>query len=96
MIVIRPAAIRSTQALKVCDDPSETSLHPKHMHKVLFRAHHVTCTVEPYPCHSQELAISLVLHVFCCHGVPAVSGTIDAAEESQFCIRQFCYMQNTS
>lgn len=30
--------ISSAQGLKMCDDPSETSLHPWHMHKVLFRA----------------------------------------------------------
>lgn len=31
--------ISSAQGLKMCDDPSETSLHPWHMHKVLFMLH---------------------------------------------------------
>lgn len=89
MTVIRAAAISSARGLKMCDDPSEASLHPWHVHKELFRAHHITCTVESYPYHSQELAISPALHMFCCHGVPGVSGTIDAAKESQFCNREF-------
>lgn len=45
--------------------------------------HHVTCTVEPYPYHSQKLGISPVLCTFCCHETPVVSGTTDEAEESQ-------------